>query len=182
MGKTIDIEIQNQIPILFSQFKSVSKVAEQLGISTSTVRKYLKLAEAGVVAEKKERKERVKVTPELTEKINLLYKDCGNMSKVAKELGISPVTVKNHLNEENLKLKEKIADDKEALFYYILKLFGVQSEEQPVSKWNLTQMEKFKAQGYPYRGQLLALKYFFEVKKSSIEKAHGSIGIVPYIY
>ena len=43
-------------------------------------------------------------------------------------------------------------------------------------------MQKFKAQGMPYRGQLLTLKYFFEVKKNSIEKAKGSIGIIPFIY
>ena len=34
----------------------------------------------------------------------------------------------------------------------------------------------------PYKGQLLTLKYFFEVKKSPIEKANGSIGIIPHIY
>ena len=28
----------------------------------------------------------------------------------------------------------------------------------------------------------LTLKYFFEIKKNSIEKSKGSIGIIPYIY
>jgi len=34
----------------------------------------------------------------------------------------------------------------------------------------------------PYKGQLLTLKYFYEIKRNNIEKAHGSIGIIPFIY
>jgi cytochrome c556 len=43
-------------------------------------------------------------------------------------------------------------------------------------------MQKFKANGMPYRGQLLALKYFYEVEKNTIEKSNGSIGIIPFIW
>lgn len=179
MGKTIDIEIQKQIPILYSQLKSKKKVAEKLGISVATVSKYLNLLEAG---ESSEKKPRTKITTELIKQINNLYTNCGNMTQVAKELGISVPAVKNHLSEENLKLKDKLNEDRDALFFYIIRLFGIYSEDSPVSEWNLVQMAKFKRQGYPYKGQHLALKYFFEIKKSPIEKAKGSIGIVPYIF
>ena len=46
-------------------------------------------------------------------KSNEKYKSYKNMAQVAKELGISSTTVKNHLSEENLKLKEKVNDDRE---------------------------------------------------------------------
>jgi predicted transcriptional regulator len=77
MGKTIDIEIQKQIPILYSQLKSKKKVAEELGISVATVSKYLNLLEAGGSSE---RKPRTKITTELIEQINNLYTNCGNMT------------------------------------------------------------------------------------------------------
>ena len=65
---------------------------------------------------------------------------------------------------------------------FIFRLFGQYSEEKPVSDWNITQMQKFKAQGMPYRGQLLTLKYFYEIKKNKTDKANGSIGIIPFVY
>ena len=36
--------------------------------------------------------------------------------------------------------------------------------------------------GYNNEGILLALKYFYEVKKSSPDKSGNRIGIVPYVY
>jgi len=36
--------------------------------------------------------------------------------------------------------------------------------------------------GYTYNGILNALKYWYEVKENSPDKAYGGIGIVPYIY
>ena len=35
---------------------------------------------------------------------------------------------------------------------------------------------------YSYTGILKALKYFYEIKKNSLEKSQNGIGIVPYIY
>ena len=87
-----------------------------------------------------------------------------------------------YLSEENLNLSKQQNDDRDALWYYIYRLFGQATEEKPVSDWNITQMMKFKKQGMPYRGQLLTLKYFYEVKKNSIKKANGSIGIIPFVY
>lgn len=178
MAKKIDDKIINQIPILYAQYQNKSQVARELGITPSTVSKYLMLYEAAP----QERKQRVKITEELVKQINVKYCECRNMSQVARELGISPSTVKNHLTEENLKLKDQEIEDRDALFFYIIRLFGIQSQEQPVSKWNITQMQKFKTSGMPYRGQLLALKYFYEVEKNTTEKSKGSIGIIPFIW
>ena len=137
MGKKLDENVINQIPVLYKELGVKKKVAEKLGISISTVTKYLTIFEAAPA-------QRVKVTPELIEKINERYSKCRSLKKVAEELGISSTTVKNHLNEENLNLKNIEKDDLDALFYYIIRLFGIVSEDEPVSKWNIVQMQKFK--------------------------------------
>ena len=173
MGKKIPKETIAKIPVLFEKYNNKTKVAEELEISISTVNKYLKEYYEGPA----ERKQRTKITDEMKEQINQLYEQYQNLSEVGRKLDISPQTVKKHLSEENLKLLHTQYDDKEALCYFIYKLFGC----EPVSKWNLTQIERFKSQGINYKAQLLSLKYFFEVKKNSVEKAHGSIGIIGYI-
>ena len=180
MAKKIDQDIINKIPILYKTYGIKKKVAEELGISVSTVSKYLNIIEA--TPEQKEKKTKTKISDEIIAEINEKYSLYKNMSQVARELNIAPSTVKKYLNEENLKNKQLLSDDRDALWYYIFRLFGQYSEDKPVSDWNITQMQKFKEQGMPYRGQLLTLKYFFEVKKNSIEKAKGSIGIIPFIY
>lgn len=180
MGKKLSQEIISQIPILYDKYKNKSRVAKELGITPNSVTKYLTISAAAPLEEKK--KTRTKVTPELIEKINKEYANYKNMSKVAQILDISPGTVKNYLSEENIKLSKQINDDRDALWFYIYRLFGQAAEDKPVSDWNITQMMKFKNQGMPYRGQLLALKYFYEVKKNSIDKSNGSIGIIPWIW
>lgn len=182
MAKKISDEIINQIPILYEQLKNKSEVARQLGISAATVNKYLTVIAAAPQEVKKERKKRVKVTNELIQQINEEYTKLKNMKKVAEITGVSTATVKKYLSEENLLLSKTLNDDRDALWYYIYRLFGQYSEDKPVSDWNVTQMMKFKNQGMTYKGQLLTLKYFFEIKKSSIEKSNGSIGIIPWIY
>lgn len=178
MGIKLSNDIISQIPVLYEQLNNKSEVARQLGISVASVNKYLTIIDAAPV----EKKNRAKVTPELIEKINNLYLKCKNMAEVARQLNISTTTVKNHLSKENLNLSKQQNDDRDALWYYIYRLFGQATEEKPVSDWNITQMMKFKKQGMPYRGQLLTLKYFYEVKKNSIKKANGSIGIIPFVY
>lgn len=182
MAKKISDEIINQIPILYEQLKNKSEVARQLGISAATVNKYLTVIAAAPQEVKKERKKRVKVTDELIQQINEEYTKLKNMKKVAEITGVSTATVKKYLSEENLLLSKTLNDDRDALWYYIYRLFGQHSDDKPVSDWNVTQMMKFKNQGMTYKGQLLTLKYFFEIKKSSIEKSNGSIGIIPWIY
>lgn len=114
--------------------------------------------------------------------MNELYEKYHNVKKVAEEIGRSTTTVANHLNIDNLKEKQKLYDERDALFYYIYNLFGQYSEEEPVSSWNLIQMQKFRNQGINYSAQLLILKYWYEVRKKPIKNAKGSIGIIPYIY
>lgn len=182
MAKKISDEIINQIPILYEQLKNKSEVARQLGISAATVNKYLTVIAAAPQEVKKERKKRVKVTEELIQQINEEYTKLKNMKKVAEITGVSTATVKKYLSEENLLLSKTLNDDRDALWYYIYRLFGQYGDDKPVSDWNVTQMMKFKNQGMTYKGQLLTLKYFFEIKKSSVEKSNGSIGIIPWIY
>lgn len=178
MAKRISDEIINQIPILYKELGVKKKVAEQLGISVSTVTKYLTVYEAAP----EKPKIKVKITEELIEQINKRYAECKNMSQVGREFNISPSTVKKHLTQENLDLIKTQNDDRDALWYYIYRLFGASSDDKPVSDWNVTQMQKFKKQGMPYRGQLLTLKYFYEIKKNKTDKSNGSIGIIPFVY
>lgn len=165
-------ETISQIPILYDKLKNKAAVARELNISTTSVNRYLTTTGNTDKA----------MTSETIEQVNKLYSECKNMSKVARELGISSATVKKYLSDENLKITKQQYDDRDALWYYIYRLFGHNTDEEPVSKWNITQMNKFKAQGMPYRGQLLTLKYFFEVKKNSIQRAKGSIGIIPRVW
>lgn len=178
MSIRLSEEIINKIPILYQQINNKSEVARQLGISVASVNKYLTVINATPT----EKKSRTKVTPELIQEINKEYFICKNMTEVGKKLGISTSTVKNHLSKENIQLSKQQNDDRDALWYYIYRLFGQAEEDKPVSDWNITQMMKFKRQGMSYRGQLLALKYFYEIKKNSIQKSNKSIGIIPWIW
>ena len=179
MGKKISDEIIYQIPILYEQLKNKTEVARELGISVASVNKYLAIYESGPVEVVK--KTRVKIDEAMIEKINEEYKNCKNMAQVAKKLGISPTTVKNHLSEENLVLKSKLNDDRDALWYYIFKLFGP-DDDKPVSDWNVTQMMKFNRMGMGYKAQLLTLKWFYEVKGNKVKEKYKTIGIIPYVY
>lgn len=179
MGKKIDEKIIEQIPVLYEQYQSKAEVARQLGISSASVNKYLAIYNSAPV--EVVTKKRVKIDDNLIAQINEKYKSYKNMAQVAKELGISPSTVKNHLNEENLKLKDKVNDDRDALWFYIYRLFGADGDK-PVSDWNVTQMQKFNKMGMNYRSQLLTLKYFYEIEKHPVSDKYKTIGIIPYIY
>lgn len=180
MAKRIPDEIIQKIPILYKEYGVKNKVAEELGISVSSVSKYLTIFEAA--PQEKEPKKKTKIDEETIQKINQRYSECKNMAQVARELGIAPTTVKKYLTEENLQLKQTESDDRDALWYYIFRLFGEYSEDKPVSDWNITQMQKFRKQGMPYRGQLLTLQYFYDIRKNSKDRSNGSIGIIPFVY
>lgn len=169
-------EIIDKIPVLYGQLGSQKAVAEELGISTASVRKYLNLFQATANSNRK----KTSLDEETILKINERYSETRNLSLVSREFGISTNTVRANLTEDNLALKDQEMNDRDVLFFYIYKLFGRYSEEQAVSPWNLTQMQKFKAQGMPYRGQFLTLKYFYEVLGNTTEKSKGSIGIIPF--
>lgn len=78
--------------------------------------------------------------------------------------------------EENKAKEEK---DKEALEKYIMNLFKEDYINPRIRKQINTYIKEYN---YTYSGMLKALIYFFDVKKNDIEKAHNSIGIIPYIY
>lgn len=43
------------------------------------------------------------------------------------------------------------------------------------------QMANYYERGVSYTDMLLALKYFYEIKKGDINKSQGGIGIIPYV-
>lgn len=80
-------------------------------------------------------------------------------------------------NHEKLKIKEET--DKNNLEEYICELFKIDCLSPRIRK----QINDFKKQyNFTYSGMLKTLKYFFEIKNNSIEKANGGIGIIPYVY
>lgn len=81
--------------------------------------------------------------------------------------------------EKNQEQIKKIEKDKKALDEYIKNLFGYDSIPTRVRKQikDYTTIDK-----YTYSGILKTLKYFYEVKGNTTEKANGGIGIVEYIY
>lgn len=182
MGRKISDEIIEQIPILYDQLKNKTKVAEQLHVSPATVNKYLAIYNGAPPEVVNKPKRRIKVDEALIQEINNRYSECRNIAQVARELEISSSTVRRHLSDENLKLKDKQLDDRDALWYYIVRLFGVESEDKPVSDWNLLQMQKFNKMGMSYRAQLLTLKWYYEIENNPVIEKYHTIGIIPYIF
>ena len=69
--------------------------------------------------------------------------------------------------------------DRIELETYLKKLFNVEALTFKVGK----QIDDFVEQyGYTYTGILKTLQYWYDIKKHSVDKAWGGIGIVPYIY
>ena len=78
MAKRIPEEIIQKIPILYKEYGVKSKVAEELGISVSSVSKYLTIFEGA--PQEKELKKKTKIDDEIIQKINQRYSECKNMS------------------------------------------------------------------------------------------------------
>lgn len=79
-----------------------------------------------------------------------------------------------------LELEEKREKtDSEKLDLYIMELFKLDYVTPRIRK----QINQYVSEyNYSYTGILKALKYFYEIKKNSLEKSQNGIGIVPYIY
>lgn len=94
------------------------------------------------------------------------------------------VQIKNrYAHEECFKKVEEAKSEEEKslkeLEEYIMKIFN----ETFVNARIRQQIRRMREQyNYSYTGILKSLIYFFEVRKNSIEKANGGIGIVPYVY
>jgi len=78
-------------------------------------------------------------------------------------------------------IKNKSAEDTASVLLneYICKLFETDYVGARVQKQIKDMVVNYK---YSYSGILGTLKYWYEVKKSSKEKANGGIGIVPFVY
>lgn len=77
------------------------------------------------------------------------------------------------------KNKTQEEKDLETLEKYIMFLF----KEEYITPRIRKQLNIYKQEyDYTYSGIFKALKWWFEVKGNSVEKANGGIGIVPYIY
>lgn len=81
--------------------------------------------------------------------------------------------------EKNSKIEQENEQYKIQLEEYIKNLFGYKKLPEPVKK----QIRQYTIENnYSYLGILRALKYHYEIKHGSKEKAYGRIGIVPYVY
>ena len=69
--------------------------------------------------------------------------------------------------------------DKEKLEEYIQNLFNIDFVEPRMQKQITKYIDEYN---YTYSGMKKALQYFYEIKGNDIEKAHRSLGIIPYIY
>lgn len=124
----------------------------------------------------------IKITEDLVKEINEYFSKVPTYSAVAKKFNISIETVKKYLTSENIKKADESWQNYDALWYYVFKLFGQHSVSQPVSQRNIILMHRFNEQGYCYKGQLMTLKYFYEIKKNPVRQDKLTIGIIPYIW
>lgn len=67
--------------------------------------------------------------------------------------------------------------DRKKLSDYVCELFNYKKPSVRIYQ----QMSSYYGQGVSYADMLLALKYFYEVKKGDINKSQGGIGIIPYV-
>lgn len=124
----------------------------------------------------------IKVTQEIIDQINETYLSTLSYSRTSKKVGCSTSTVKKYLTKECQELAEEKLQDWDALYFYVYRLFGHNTDEEPVSLHNITQMHRYFDKGMTYRGQLLTLKYFYEVQKRPVKKQYRTVGIIPHIY
>ena len=80
------------------------------------------------------------------------------------------------LSEEEMKVEK----ERKALEDFIVQLFGLDHMEGRIT----LQIQKYMKDhpDYTYSGIQRTLEYFYVIKKNSIDKANGGIGIVPWVY
>ena len=96
---------------------------------------------------------------------------CNN--EVKEEEAIYNTKTKRYYHEQcyNILLERK------ALIDYICELFNYKKPSVKIYQ----QMSNYYERGVSYSDMLLALKYFYEIKKGDLSKSQGGIGIIPYI-
>lgn len=83
--------------------------------------------------------------------------------------------------DDKLASETKQEKDKRILEEYIKELFHCTTISPRVAKQIQTLVHDVE-HNYTYSGIYKTLKYFYDVRGNSIEKANGGIGIVPYVY
>ena len=84
-----------------------------------------------------------------------------------------------HCAEEHDKSLSQEEKDLRDLITYIKELLGDDYNFMKVKK----QIEEYhKNYNFTYSGMLRSLKWFYEVRGQSTDKANGGIGIIPYVY
>lgn len=96
---------------------------------------------------------------------------CNN--EVKEEEAIYNTKTKRYYHEQcyNILLERKTLID------YICELFSYKKPSVKIYQ----QMSNYYERGVSYSDMLLALKYFYEIKKGDLSKSQGGIGIIPYI-
>ncbi len=67
--------------------------------------------------------------------------------------------------------------ERKKLCDYVCELFSYKKPSVRIYQ----QMTSYHDKGVSYSDMLLALKYFYEIKKGDINKSQGGIGIIPYV-
>ena len=96
---------------------------------------------------------------------------CNN--EVKEEEAIFNIKTKRYYHEKCY----QILLDRKKLSDYICELFGYKKPSVKIYQ----QMTSYYNKGISYADMLLALRYFYEVKKGDINKSQGGIGIITYI-
>jgi len=87
--------------------------------------------------------------------------------------------LKRYFHDNCYKAYERELHHKEELKKYILNMFNYKGLGPKIN----SQIKKYRTElNFTYEGILKSLKYFYDIKGNSIEKANGGIGIVPYVY
>lgn len=87
--------------------------------------------------------------------------------------------LKRYFHSHCYKKYERELEHKEELKEYILNMFDYKGLGPKIN----SQIKKYRTEmNFTYEGILKSLKYFYDVKGNSTEKANGGIGIVPYVY
>jgi len=75
--------------------------------------------------------------------------------------------------------EKKVESEQNKFFDYCKQVFGKDFDFVRTKRLAEGYIKKYN---YTWSGMLKTLIYFFEVKKNSVSKAKGSIGIIPYTY
>lgn len=90
-----------------------------------------------------------------------------------------PDYVKNKPKEDKSVIQDKEYEEYEELSKYIKQLFKMQALTPVIVR----QIKEYKqTYNYSYSGMKKALYWYYELKRNSIKKSNGTIGIIPYIY